>query len=172
MKFIASLDKLAKTITISLTALFTLIMAFPYFLDSTYVTESETLGITLFLLFMYLGLFIFRPISYSITDQEVVIHRPFKNIKISRKDIESVELLDKNFSENTFRTNGVGGAWGYFGTFSHSSIGDMTWYVTRRDKLVLLRILGNKKIVLSPDEVEGFAGELSESPQKSRPQTF
>jgi hypothetical protein len=161
MKFTASLDKLAKIITISSILIFIFTIAFPYFLQSPSEMGIEAILIPVFLLIIFFALFIFRPISYSITDQEVIIHRTWKDVKINRKDIQNVEKLGENVAQNTLRTFGVGGAWGYFGKFSHSSYGNMTWYVTRRDKLVLLKVSESKKIVLSPDELELFVQELS-----------
>jgi Bacterial PH domain len=162
MKFTASFDGLAKVVTISSIIIMIIIftIAFPYFIQNPSEMGIEAIFIPLFLIIIFLGIFIFRPISYSITDQEIIVHRPFKDIKISRKDIQSIEILDKKFSENTLRTFGVGGAWGYFGKFTHSSFGSMDWYVTRRDKLVLLKVSGNKKLVVSPDELELFVQEL------------
>jgi hypothetical protein len=37
----------------------------------------------------------------------------------------------------------------------------MTWYVTRRDKPVLIIKKDSKKILISPDEAEAFAKEFN-----------
>ncbi len=160
MKFIASLDNLAKGITISTIVIFIFTIAFPYFLQEPSAMGMEAIIIPIFLFIIFFVLFLLRTISYSITDQEVIIHRLWKDVKISRTAIQNVELLDKDFSKNVLRTFGVGGFWGYWGRFSDASIGNMTWYVTRRDKMVLLKILDNKKVILSPDEVEIFVEKL------------
>jgi hypothetical protein len=161
MKFTASLDGLAKGVTISSFVVFIFTIAFPYFVTKLSEMGVEAILIPLFLILVFFGIYIFRPISYAVTEQEVIIHRPLKDVKINRKDIQSVEILDENFAKNTLRTFGVGGLWGYFGKFAHSSMGSMDWYVTRRDRLVLLKNSENKKMVLSPDEVELFIKELS-----------
>ena len=160
MKFSASLDNLAKGITLAMNILFIFIATFPYLFLQASERGNEVIIIPIWLFIIDLVIFIFRPISYSITDQEVIIHRLWKDVKISRTAIQSVELLDENFSKNTLRTFGVGGVWGYWGKFSHSSLGNMTWYVTRRDKMVLLKITDNKKIVLSPDRLEEFVEKM------------
>ena len=51
-----------------------------------------------------------------------------------------------------FRTFGVGGLYGYYGKFYNRTFGSMTWYATRRDKLVLVKFQNKKKIILTPDE--------------------
>jgi hypothetical protein len=171
MKFTASLDGLAKGVTISSFVVFIFTIAFLYFVTKPSEMGIEAILIPLLLVIIFLGPFLFRPTSYTITNEELIIHRPLKDVKINRKDIQSVEILDENFAKNTLRTFGVGGLWGYFGKFAHSSMGSMDWYVTRRDRLVLLKNSENKKVVLSPDEVELFIKELSKNMQKSRLQT-
>lgn len=37
----------------------------------------------------------------------------------------------------------------------------MTWYATRKDKTVLVQIINNKKIILTPDELEKFVANFN-----------
>lgn len=159
MKFKASLDKLAKVVTIAVTILFTSIIIGQLVLipDSVQSTSFITVFI---LLLIYLIVFLFRPICYNITDESLVIHRPLTDIKIDLNDIKNVELLDKERLKWTIRTFGVGGLFGYWGRFANSKIGVMTWYATRRDKAVLITTFNNKKIVLTPDEPELFVSNI------------
>ncbi len=159
MKFKASLDKLAKVVTIAVTILFTSIIIGQLVLipDSVQYTSFITVFI---LLLIYLIVFLFRPICYNITDESLVIHRPLTDIKIDLNDIKNVELLDKERLKWTIRTFGVGGLFGYWGRFANSKIGVMTWYATRRDKAVLITTFNNKKIVLTPDEPELFVSNI------------
>jgi len=60
------------------------------------------------------------------------------------------------------RTFGVGGLFGYFGKFWNKEYGNMTWYATRRDKAIMIITKENKKIILTPDEVEKFINEFKE----------
>ena len=173
MKFIASLDGLAKRITLGVNILFLFIIAIPFIFLQPAERDKEVILTPIFLFIIELGVFIFRPISYTITDQEIIVNRLWKSIIINRKDVQNVEILEKDFSKRTIRTFGVGGMWGYFGKFIHDIIGAMIWYVTRRDKMVLLRLSDDKKVVLSPNDLEGFVENLKGLiPQKSRPQTY
>ena len=160
MKFTASLDNLAKGITLGVNLLFIFIITSPFIFLQPAERGEEVILIPIFLFVISIGVFIFRPISYTITDQEIIVNRLWKDVIINRKDIQSVEILDKDFSKRTIRAFGVGGMWGYFGKFVHDIIGTMTWYVTRRDKMVLLRLVDDKKLVLSPDDLEGFVENL------------
>ena len=167
MKFAASLDGLAKGITLGVNLLFLFIAAFPYLFLQASERGEEAIFIPIFLFIIDLGVFIFRPISYIITDQEIIVNRLWKDVIINRKDIQNVEILDNDFSKRTIRTFGVGGMWGYFGKFIHDIIGTTTWYVTRRDKMVLLRLVDGKRMVLSPDDLEGFVNNFEIKPIKS-----
>ena len=167
MKFTASLDGLAKGITLGVNLLFLFITVSPFIFLQPVDRGLEVILIPIFLFVISVGAFIFRPISYTITDQEVIVNRLWKSVIINRKDIQNVEILDKDFSKRTVRTFGVGGMWGYFGKFIHDIVGAMTWYVTRRDKMVLLRLIDGKRLVLSPDDLEGFVNNFEIKPIKS-----
>ena len=173
MKFSASLDGLAKGITLGVNLLFLFIIVSPFLFLQPAERGEEVILSPILLFIIDAGIFIFRPIAYTITDQEIMVNRLWKSVIINRKDIQSVEILDKDFYKRTTRTFGVGGMWGYFGKFSHDTIGVMTWYVTRRDKMILLKLSDDKKVVLSPDNLEIFVEKLKGLiTQKSRPQIF
>ncbi len=103
-----------------------------------------------------------KPLNYEITENELIIRRLIKSVHIERSDIESIELLDKSELKGTVRTFGVGGLFGWYGKFANSKLGDMTWYVTRRDKPVLIIKKDGKKILISPDEAAAFLIKLKD----------
>ena len=160
MKYKTSLDKTAIVITILVTILFAVIIGGQY----TIITDAGRSGhfyTTTACLLTYFLVFAFRPIDYMVTDDELIVRRPLLNIHIKRSDIKTVELIDKNKIRGSFRTFGVGGLFGYFGNFSNFSIGHMTWYVTRRDKPVLVTTINDKKIIVTPDESDKFVAEFN-----------
>jgi hypothetical protein len=67
-----------------------------------------------------------------------------------------VQLLDKETLSWSVRVFGVGGFFGYFGKFANTKLGTMIWYATPKDNIVLVEMLNNKKIILTPDEPEKF----------------
>lgn len=159
MIYKTSLDKTAKVITILTTALFAAIIVGQILLlkDGMKVIPILT---TIALLLIYFGTFLFKPLNYSLTINELIIHRPLKDKKIDRLKINSAELLDKEKLTGTIRTFGVGGLFGYWGNFANTKIGRMTWYATRRNNAVLIKMNNNKKIVLTPNEPEKFVAAL------------
>ncbi|MDB5249800.1 MAG: hypothetical protein JWQ40_4194 [Segetibacter sp.] len=160
MTFKASLDRLAKGVTISVSILFAIIIGVEVFIYWSKWQLSEILT-SLFLIAVYLATYFYRPINYDLTDENLVIHRPFNNVIIKRKNIKSVKSIDKDQMKWTIRTLGVGGFFGYYGQFVNSQLGNMTWYATRQDKTVLIETNDNKKLVVTPDEPEEFIKQLS-----------
>jgi|LakMenE18May11ns_1017448.scaffolds.fasta_scaffold9707433_2 hypothetical protein len=159
MEFKTSLDKLAKVVTAVITILFTAIIVLQLIFIQDFGNTSSIITITT-LLISYLIAFIFRPISYIILDELLVIHRPLLDIKIALSEIENIVVLDGQELKGTIRTFGVGGLWGYWGRFANSRIGAMKWYATRMSNAVLITTGNNKKIVLTPDDPELFVEKL------------
>ena len=108
MKYKTSLDNLAKTVTIGVTILFIIIIFGQY---SLITDEEKSLPIYLAIAFLliYIITFSLRPISYNCSKDYIVIHRLITDVKIDRKQIKSVELIDKEILRQSFRTFGVGG---------------------------------------------------------------
>ena len=160
MTYKTSLDNLAKVVTIVTTILFAAIIVGQL---SLIKDEGKSVPIftTILLSLIYFGTFSFRPICYKLTDDKLIIHRPLSDIKIDRIEIKSVERLDEAKLFWTLRIFGVGGFFGYWGKFSNTKIGSMTWYATRRNNAVLITTIYNKKIVLTPNEPERFVTEFN-----------
>ncbi len=159
MKFKTSLDYLARIVTIGVTILFAaIIIAQILILKDNYSPVSIFTIVALLLI--YFGTYAYRPVSYILTDNEVIIHRPLFDKKIARSEIKSVEQLVNGELKWAIRTFGVGGLFGYFGRFAKGNIGSMIWYATRRDKAVLIKTTSNQNIIVTPDDYERFVTEL------------
>jgi len=155
MTYKTSLDNLAKMVTIVVTIIFAVIIVVQFSLINDEAQSVPIFTTTLFLL-IYFGIFSFRPVSYILTPDQLIIHRPLSNIKILRTDIKTVEHIDKNDLKWSIRIFGVGGLFGYWGKFRNKKMGTMTWYATRRNNVVLVTTIHQKKIILTPNEPEKF----------------
>jgi hypothetical protein len=151
MVYKASLDKTAIVITILVSLLFGALIVFNFILP-----------LAILLMIILLICMLLKPLNYEITENELIIRRLIKSVRIDRSDIESLKLLDKSELKGTVRTFGVGGLFGWYGKFANSQLGDMTWYVTRRDKPVLILKKDGKKILISPDEAMAFLAEFKD----------
>ena len=152
MKYKASLDKTSIIITILVGLLF-----------GAFIIFNFILPLAILLLSLYLLCWHLKPLSYEIKAEEIIIRRLIKSVHINRSDIENLTLIEKNKLSGTIRTFGVGGLFGWYGKFSNNELGDMTWYLTRRDKPILIISKAGKKILISPDDAEGFSKEYTNS---------
>ena len=158
--FKASLDTLAKNLSIVLAVLFANIIVLHIWLikDSG---KMVSLFVIALLLIIYLSAYLFRPQGYIITDEALIIKRSVSPVTILRSNITSTEQLSNNSLSGSIRLFGVGGLFGYFGKFSNRKLGTMTWYATRRNSnVVLITTTDQKKIILTPDEPAAFLAAL------------
>lgn len=152
MKYKASLDKTAIIITILVSLLFGALIIFNFILP-----------LAILLLIVYLICWHLKPLSYEIMAEEIIIRRLIKSVHINRTDIENLTLIDKDKLSGTIRTFGVGGLFGWYGKFSNNELGDMSWYLTRRDKPILIISKTGKKVLISPDDAEAFSKEYNKT---------
>jgi hypothetical protein len=157
--FKTSLDINAFLITIGVALLFVMIIAvqFSYWERSG---AGKYFSIVLLSLIYFLA-YLFKPLNYKITNEELIVHRLIKSIHIPRKNIVSAESVDREMISYSLRTIGVGGLFGYYGRFMNYRIGNMTWYATRKDRTVLIRTILDEKIILTPNEPEQFLAGLN-----------
>ena len=101
----------------------------------------------------------YAPQRLEIGEDKIVVLRRYKSVEINREEIKSVERLPANAMRGAIRTAGVGGLFGYYGSYYSRSIGKFTLYATSFDNLFLVRKWDGKSIVIScaePDKMEIF----------------
>ena len=161
MSYNASYDGLTKFITAAVTILFAGIIIGQYSLITDSAGSKTPLYITVLLIVIYFLAFAFSPMGYRLTQDTIIIRRFIGDVKIHRRNIQRVKQLEKGKLNYAIRIFGVGGLFGYFGKFANSQLGRMTWYATRRDRIVLIETEDGKKIILSPDEPAKFIADFN-----------
>ena len=161
MRFKASLDSVAKIVTIGVTVIFALALLLQISIIKSGEKVGPAFGVSLLLVFIYVICYSLHPSEYSITSTDIIIHRPIGKKFIAKSDILSIVPADNEQMKWTIRTFGVGGLFGYFGKFANSKIGSMTWYVTRRDTMLIITTTSHAKIVISPDEPGTFLQQIN-----------
>lgn len=157
MKYSASLDTLARIVTfVTIVVLGTVIVV----QFTTQQQPAVSWGVSVLVVAVFLFTYYFRTTGYTVTNDSLVIHRPASNVTITRNDIVEVSIVEPAKTKGIIRTFGVGGAFGYYGKFRGYYLGAMTWYATRRSDLVLIQTFTGKKIVVTPDDTEGFIAEF------------
>jgi len=159
MVFTASSDRLVKTITIAITFLFAFCLA-QYVSLFAAGTRYNFIVPILLIIIPYILCYLYRSTGYQLTADQLIIHRPYKNKIIQRTQIRKAELLEKGALKWTVRVFGNGGLFGYSGKFTNTRIGVMTWYATRTNNMVLLRMHDGRKIVITPDNPKEFIDTL------------
>jgi len=160
MTFKASLGLTAIIVTAVVTILFAILIGGQYAIIKD-AGRALPIYTTTACVLIYLIAYAFRPVSYIVTQNEIVVKRPLLNVHINRTDIASAEIIDRGKLRISIRTMGTPGIFGFSGTFYNLTYGRMTWYVTRRDRPVLIRTKNNKKIVLTPNEPEKFIKQFN-----------
>ncbi len=151
----ASLSGFVKVTTMIMNLIFVVtFIGFFTFLKESGKEFQITTGTIFF--FVFIITYSFRPINYTITENQLIIHRLIKDVVIEKSAIKRVSVLDEKKIEWSIRTFGVGGYYGFFGKFANTQMGNMTWYATRKDHTVLVVTTENEKIILTPDEPETF----------------
>ncbi|MES2520270.1 MAG: PH domain-containing protein [Bacteroidota bacterium] len=158
--FTTSLDKSNKITTTAVLALIIIIVGFSLYKIGQ--SDQEILTITIIpIIIICLIAYLFRPNNYAVSDDKLFIHRMIKDVEIMRNDIKFVEMIDESKVKNSIRKFGSGGFFGSYGMFWNSTLGSMTWYVTRKNNFVLVETNDQKKIILTPDNPEEFVASLS-----------
>lgn len=157
MEYKASLDQTSKIITGLITVLFVIIAGWNFWLmytDLDSITDfSANILSVIAILGIYAFCYLFRPVKYVVEKNRLTIKRPLKDHYLELNKIKNAYITDKETMKWTIRTFGVGGLFGYYGKFRNKNFGNMTWFATKRHNYVVLETTNNRKIVLTPDDI-------------------
>lgn len=103
--------------------------------------------------------FWYSPRKYTVGNFDIAINRMAGDVVIHVKDITEIRGVNPGEMDGLSRTFGVGGLFGYFGKYYNGHNGDMEWYATRNDNLVVIHTVQGQTIVISPDDKD-FAGRV------------
>lgn len=107
---------------------------------------------------LYIYMYMLQTLSISVDGYAITINRKMKPVTIPFSEITSVRKVDD--MRFAIRTFGNGGVFGYTGYFYKKGIGSMLWYCTQRANYILIETKG-KKIVITPDDPEGFLKDIA-----------
>lgn len=155
MLYKASLDSLAKGMSIAILIFLVIGASIIYNLDPTNPNKIP-LWAALLIESIFLGTFLlcylYAPQAYTVESDKLSIIRPIGNIDLALNNFSSVRLVDKSEIRTLVRTFGVGGLFGYFGFYYSSSMGKLSLYTTQRKNRVLIEQKEGRKVILSPDD--------------------
>lgn len=166
--FNASLGTTVKVTTVIIVGLFLLIGVALLLLFVLSLSEENFDRKSIMMPIVAIGLFgllywVFteRIIGYEVLNEGVKIIKG-NDVQLIKKDlileVKSIDYEDLRFSVRTF---GIGGVFGFSGSFTNKKFGDMTWNFTSKDNLVMI-VTQKQKFVVSPDNRTLFITKVSE----------
>jgi hypothetical protein len=124
------------------------------------------LGIGAFIAAMYVVVWAwFRPGAFVLSRQGLLIRWPLRRREIPLRDIEAGEIL----TQAEFRSRhgvgmrvGAGGFLGGFGLLVTSKGPTYKFYISRVDRMVVLRLRGARPLLITPRDPELFLRHIEE----------
>lgn len=157
MDYKTSLDVPAKVLTWAVCALFGMLALYQLYTYSRSPQETVDAVAAAVQIAFFAGVvlftWLFSPQGYSVRDGVLVIHRPWKPVTVPLSEIRSVQLLspDDVSPFGGLRVLGVGGLFGYYGTFFLPRLGGFVrFYLRNRENPILVDTTGGR-LLLSPD---------------------
>ena len=157
----ATMDSYANDVT-AIATLFLIAVLLLQCLILQFGGEGATISLSLFLISLYSGAYLFKPTGYEITEAFLIIHMPSRNVTIPIKNLNKVEIIGKEKMERTRGLLGARGFFGYSGKFTNPQIGNFTAYATRKSKMILIQTDNDKKFILTPDKPAKFIKQLKD----------
>jgi hypothetical protein len=105
---------------------------------------------------------LYRTKEYSLDGEGLHIHRPIGDAVFPLHRFRSVASVTSKELGFGIRTFGSGGFFGYFGKFYYKKIGAVTLYVTDREKMLLIVLDDDRKIIISPEDPAAFMAAFHE----------
>jgi hypothetical protein len=155
MTYTVSADKIVRKKTIATFLMFTALT-----LGNLFQYQNWIWQVSFFAFFMIIlsTSYLLKPSNYEIDSQNIIIHRLIGDVKINLQQIARVDRIHHDLLKET----GKGGLFGYFGKV-YTFLGKTNFYATRRNNLVLITKKDNTKIILTPDEQDGFIEQIENS---------
>jgi hypothetical protein len=152
MKYSATLDNLARSVTIGVIGLFIGLSVLEVLTTPEKASAFPSIPILILFPALVLGAWLVSPMSYTVEAGTLRINRPIGPVRINRADIREVRMVDEHELRGLVRTFGSGGLFGYFGKFYSRTLGHVTLYTTQRKNRVLIQTEQGKTFILSPDD--------------------
>lgn len=99
---------------------------------------------------------LYRPVAYELNATGIKIVRSLHPVDILFQDIRSINSVTSKELGFGLRIFGSGGFLGYFGKFYYREHGWIQLYATDRNKMLLITLHNDKKVIISPDDTEAF----------------
>lgn len=151
-KFPASLSRASNVITILFYILIIAVLFLQFNGQLDVGPYADQISILIFIVTAG-GSYLFKTNHYSLSDQKIIIVKPFWKSSIAFQEITAIERMPTAFSLKIIGSNGV---WGYYGFFWSKARGWMTYNFTDPGNIILITTKSKGKYCISPDNPEEF----------------
>jgi hypothetical protein len=106
----------------------------------------------------------FRPRRFEVDEHSLAVIWPLKRRAISRADIASARLIDREELQKEIGSSlrlGAGGLWGGFGWLWTQRRGIVQIYVSRTDLFIWIERTNGRPWIVTPEQPENFVRALS-----------
>lgn len=137
-----------------------ILIGIPLFAILTHIANTPwtTFILVIMPLVIYLGALLFIIRSYVLTDHSLLVQRLLWSNSIDLSQVRSVEVNPQAMTKS-IRTFGNGGLFSFSGRFRNKQLGPYRAFATKPKNSVVLK-LGDRTIVVTPDQPQRFADEL------------
>lgn len=145
--FHAPWDNIVKAVTLGVLLLFGSIIYFtPAFI-------SISVGVVI-----CAGSALFMVRSYTISGKKLIIHRLGWSTEFDLNRLKEINI-NRDAMSGSWRMFGIGGFFGYIGSFRNDELGNFRAYATHRHNCVVIQ-LDNQTIVVTPGAPQSFADSI------------
>lgn len=111
------------------------------------------------IILMYLSVLLFMPLSVSLDDGCLSIHRPLRIKTIPLSDIAEVKMCSPTMG--AIRICGSGGWFGWYGWFKEKDLGKYFAYYGKASDCFLVTLKDGRKYMLGCKDAPGMVSEIS-----------
>ena len=111
--------------------------------------------------------FLYSIRGYEITAGAIVVRRFLGKVIIPLDSVRGIRAATPDDFAGAIRLWGNGGVFGYYGLFQTTKLGKCSFYVTNRDKTVVVATT-DRTFVLSPADVPGFLAAVNAAAPAAR----
>ena len=125
--------------------------------------QAILLAVTVLVLILYASVWLlWRPTAFEVDGSGLRIRWPLRSRAIPAREIAEASLLSRDAFRREFGWGmriGAGGLWGGFG-WLYTSKGLLGLYISRTDRLVLVRLRTGRPLLVTPEGDERFVAAL------------
>lgn len=134
--------------------------------------RAVLLGVTVFVLLLYASVWLlWRPTAFEVGPTGLRIRWPLRARSIPAREVAGAVALARDAFRREFGWGmriGAGGLWGGFG-WLYTRRGLLDLYVSRTDRLVLVRLHTGRPLLLTPEDDARFVAALQAVASPGRP---